>query len=288
MFTRIVTKAFLGCALLLCMPAQAEQTKNHEYILSYDVYAGGMHALSATYNKKNTNGTYKASITAETNGFIGTLFPWTATYESHGNVDGTSFTPKHHKSTSTWKKDQKIKDIYFQDGAITKVAVTEHKKTIENKKLKPDLTTDAVDLLSATLSAFEKLNVQDDCKAETIAFDGKRKFKIKLSGGEKVTMQKSRYSTFSGDALKCTLTVEPIAGFKEKDQKRGWMAVQNHTKEHGKAPAIWLAKLEDNGPMVPVRMQIASSYGAAIAHLSNISIPSLQLIEAAAGDMTEE
>jgi hypothetical protein len=61
-----------------------------------------------------------------------------------------------------------------------------------------------------------------------------------------------------------------VAGFKKDDTKRGWMAVQNHTEARKKPPTLWMAQLEEKGPMVPVRMEIASSYGTVVAHLTGM------------------
>jgi hypothetical protein len=78
----------------------------------------------------------------------------------------------------------------------------------------------------------------------------------------------SKYSSFEGEALRCTIKVVPVAGFKQKDNKRGWMAVQNHTEAHHKLPTLWLARMKNSTQIVPVRMEIASDYGSVVAHLS--------------------
>lgn len=287
MFWRNLFILVFNMMVLFNAPAAAQDAKDaYNYAISYDVYAGGMHALKANYTTQKTADSYELNVSASTNGFIGKLFPWSATYESEGNIEKGTFTPHHYTSTSAWKKDEKIKKITFTDGDVNKVSVTEHGKTtsVHSKKIKSDLTSDALDLLTATVLSFEQLpNDLTTCKSETIAFDGKRKFKIILSDGKTETLNKSRYSAFYGPALKCKITVKPLAGFSKKDQKRGWMAIQNHTEEHGKPPSIWLSRLEENGPLIPVRMQIASSYGAVIAHLTGFQVPDLEHIETAAG-----
>lgn len=254
-----------------------------EYKLSYNVYAGGLKALKATYAIQNTPSTYQIDITAETQGVIGKVFPWSATYKTTGINSASGFIPEQHASTSTWKDNEKIKDIQFTNGEVSKYSVTKEGKTHIAQNLKDDLISDAHDLLTAIASTFRSISLEEGCASSAIAFDGKRKFKVTLNDGEEKTLSSSKYSSFSGQSVKCTLTVDPIAGFREKDQKRGWMAVQNHTQDRGKLPAIWFGQLEENGPYVPVRMQIASDYGAVIAHLTDISIPSLNLLEAASG-----
>jgi len=276
---------FVGMALLFSTVAYAAEVRNdHHYILKYDVYAGGFHALKAQYESTQTEGNYSLNIKTATNGFIGNLFPWSGAYETKGLVDkDNQFTPTSHTSTSMWQGQSKEKSLAFKDGKIISFTDTEGKKSHTYDKLKTDLTSDAQDLLTASLTAFNGLEPEQGCKSSGIAFDGKRKFKVKLTDGETVSLRKSKYSSFAGDALKCTLQVEALAGFKDKDQKRGWMLIQNHTEEHGKKPSVWFSQLQENGPMVPVRMQIASRYGTVIAHLTSFSIPSLSNLNTAAG-----
>jgi hypothetical protein len=130
------------------------------------------------------------------------------------------------------------------------------------------LSLNAVDLLSGALVMMQSVKNSEKCVGKFPVFDGKRRFNITLKDEGMDFLAPSKYSRFEGEALRCTLTVEPVAGFKKKDAQRGWMAVQNHTAAHEKLPTIWLAKMRDSGQVVPVRMEIASDYGSVVAHLS--------------------
>src|SRR5262249_31572256 len=126
----------------------------------------------------------------------------------------------------------------------------------------------ADDMLTATLLLMQAAQNTQKCEGSFPVFDGKRRFNVTLQDKGMENVPQSDYSSFSGEALKCTLKVEPVAGFKEKDKKRGWMAVQSHTEERKKPPTLWLARVDEAGPVVPVRMEIASDYGAVVAHLT--------------------
>lgn len=239
--------------------------------LTYDVYAGGFKALSALLDMDLDPKAYDLSLKAKTQGTIGSLFPWEATYATSGLAKNGSPVPTMHTSRSSWKKDEKVTEMQFSPkGDVLKTTTHENNKTKVKKDFDPALTADAVDMLTGALQMFQHTGQTSKCEGSFPVFDGKRRFNITLQDDGVETLAKSKYSAYRGDTLRCTLKVEPVAGFKKDDAKRGWMAVQNHTEARKKPPTIWMAQLEEKGPMVPVRMEIASSYGSVIAHLTGM------------------
>jgi len=239
--------------------------------LSYDVYAGGFKALAATLEMDLDPKAYDMSLKAKTQGTLGSLFPWEASYATSGRATDGAPVPTLHTSRSSWKKDEKVTEMQFSPkGDVLKTTTHENNKTQVKKDFDPELTQNAVDMLTGALQMFQRTGQTSKCEGSFPVFDGKRRFNITLQDDGMETLGKSKYSAYRGDTLRCTLKVEPVAGFKKDDAKRGWMAVQNHTEARKKPPTLWMAQLEEKGPMVPVRMEIASSYGTVIAHLTGM------------------
>lgn len=237
--------------------------------LTYDVYAGGFKALAATLDMDLDQKAYDMALTASTQGMIGGLFPWAATYKTSGHAEEGAPVPTMHTSRSSWKEDEKIIEMrYGPQGKLLKTTTQEDNKTSVKSDFDPKLTENAVDMLTGILQIFQQTGMTEKCEGSFPVFDGKRRFDITLQDAGVEHFEKSRYSSFTGDALRCTIKVKPVAGFRKKDEKRGWLAIQAHTEERKKPPTIWLGKLNATGPMVPVRMEIASSYGTVIAHLT--------------------
>lgn len=253
-------------------PDALNSTRN--MALGYDVYAGGLRALTASLAMDLGKNNYDVALEAQTQGFIGSLFPWKAHYETNGKTIGNRYRPTAHQSQSTWKKSVNTVEMKYNSKGVF-----ESKKELENDRPKAQkesanaasakIASDAVDILTGTLQILQKVSLSDGCNSKAEVFDGKRRFNIVFSDEGIETLRPNRYSKFQGDARKCSVTVEPVAGFKEKDQKRGWMAVQEHTRQRNRLPTIWLAPLYQDGPTVPVRMEIASEYGSVVAHLSS-------------------
>ena len=265
-FSAICAATFAFC--VNTPPLAAAQT-GKGMDLSYDVYTGGFKALHADFDVKLDPKAYDIAIEARTQGMIGGLFPWQGSYRTAGHTEKDVLIPTQHTARSTWRKKEKLTEIsYAPNGEVLKMTTSEGGKTVTSRDIKPELTQDSVDLLTGTLLMIQSAKITDKCEGSIPVFDGKRRYNLVLKGNEMDEIRKSDYSIYSGPALKCTLNVEPVAGFKPKDQKRGWMAVQNHTLARKKPPTIWFAAVEPGGPVVPVRMEISSDYGAAVAHVT--------------------
>lgn len=261
--------ALVSVLVFLLAPASAlSQTKSTE--LTYDVYAGGFKALNADLVLDLDRQAYDITMTAHTQGFIGSLFPWRATYKTAGQTTRSGeMMPSQHIARSSWKDEEKITEMnYGPNGKLLKITVQEGEKTTTERKIEHELAADSVDLLTGTLLLMQRAKNGNECKGSFPVFDGKRRYNITLTGGGEDVIKDTGFSVYSGKALKCTMKVEPVAGFKPKDYKRGWLAVQNHTEERKKPPTIWFARPDANGPVIPVRMEINSSYGAVVAHLT--------------------
>jgi Protein of unknown function (DUF3108) len=243
--------------------------------LRYDVYAGGIKALNAELTLDLERRAYDLELKAQTQGFIGSLFPWRADYTTSGHAEKGMLIPSLHTASSTWREARSTMEMTYDPiGRLLKTSkADDNGKREVNRAPDPALTRDSVDLLTGTLMLLQTARRTSQCKGSFPVFDGKRRFEVKLKDEGKEMLPKSRYSAFSGEALKCTLNVTPLAGFTKKDEKRGWLAVQNHTQEHHMPPTLWLARLENKGPVVPVRMEIRSAYGAVVAHLSGTATP---------------
>jgi hypothetical protein len=242
----------------------------HTLRLHYDVYAGGFKALNASLTMDLGKQSYDMKLQAQTQGFIGGLFPWKASYNTAGHADDGRLVPSTYTERSSWRHDEKVTTMdYGPNGKFLKSTTKDGLKITTQQQASDVLSGNAVDLLTGTLVMMQSARNTHQCAGSFPVFDGKRRYNITLKDDGTETLARSDAALFEGQVLRCTLEVEPVAGFSPKDQKRGWMAVQHHTEARHKLPTIWLARLKDSGQVVPVKMEIASAYGAVVAHLSD-------------------
>lgn len=250
-------------------PAKAPGKADEHLAFFYNIYAGGVHALTAEFDLSLGAQSYGVALQAQTQGMIGSLFPWKGEYATTGITQNGEFAPLIHESRSKWKENTKITSLeYDKDGRFVESRLDKDGKETVKNDFNGALTKETVDMLTGALRLFQSGNEHNNCEGKAAVFDGKRRFNIVFKADGKDTIAPSKYSSYSGDALRCIVEVEPVAGFKKKDMHKGWMAVQEHTKARKKLPTLWLAAPFEGAPVVPVRMEISSAYGSVVAHLS--------------------
>ncbi len=237
--------------------------------LRYSVYASGFEALHATLTMNLGAKAYRVKVRAKTQGLIGALFPWRGSYITVGHADHGRLVPAVYTARSTWRKTEETTQMkYAWNGRLLKSTTRDGKKITVRHDFKPALTRHALDMLTGVLAMLQNAGKIHACAGIFPVFDGKRRFDIVLKDDGREMLEPSRYSGYKGMALRCTLTVRPVAGFSKEDQKRGWLAVQSHTEARHMLPTLWLGRLKGSGAVVPVKMEIASAFGAVVAHLS--------------------
>lgn len=274
-----VVAAMLITGYFFATPAEASYgetfscysvNKERKLTLQYNVYAGGFKALNASLVMNLDKKAYDMALKTETQGFIGYIFPWSASFNIAGHVKKGTLYPTVYTERSIWRKKIKITKMnYAPDGKILKAILQKNGKTVTKRNIDDKLTNDTMDILTGVLVMLQNVRNTNKCTGKFPVFDGKRRFNITLTDDGTEILSSSRYSSFEGEAKRCTLKIEPVAGFRKKDAQRGWMAVQNHTEARHKPPTLWLARMKDSEQVVPVRMEIASAYGSVVAHLSN-------------------
>lgn len=258
----------LCLGFILSGAATAHADQPHHMV--YEVYAGGIHAVQNKMSINfNDNGRYNIEMAAATRGFLGSLVPWSGTFESHGWVeqDG-SFKPQLHKSTSTWQGEEEIKDYkYNRDGSFEGLIITEHEKPAKKEEVDDELTQGTIDAFTAAMMVMKKIEAGGECEGSAEVFDGSRRFEqiFAHQGYEELTP--SKYNIYQGKAVICTLEVKPIAG-KWHEKPRGWFSIQEQGRAKGTMPTVWMGQVGEDGPVVPIKIRVKTDYGALFMHLA--------------------
>ncbi len=239
--------------------------------MTYEVYAGGINAVSAEIDVKQTpQQRYSMVLSAFTKGFLGALVPWKGTFETHGWIKKEGMDqPELHRSTATWRNEEEVKEYsYDRQGNFVGYSIKDPENDGKKKDVAPELVQGTVDVLTATLNVMNEIAMGESCTGSAEVFDGKRRFKMEFLFEENETLSRSRYNVYQGPAQRCVVEVTPVAG-KWHEKPRGWMSIQEQGRQKGSLPTIWFAKLDPAGPAVPVKIRVKSEYGAMFMHLVN-------------------
>ena len=97
------------------------------------------------------------------------------------------------------------------------------------------------------------------CSVREPVFDGRRRYNLVLKQLGQDHIQRNDYSPFSGPALRCSIEIERIAGYRRNFKPSKWRKTDGAT--------IWIGRVFRNVPPVPVRMELETVLGALRAHL---------------------
>lgn len=102
-----------------------------------------------------------------------------------------------------------------------------------------------IDTLSAMAQLAEQVNETQRCDGSMRVFDGRRLIALSAKTAGIQILPPSNVSTFSGQALRCDVVSQQLAGFKhDQDEAR------LRRPQHGQA---WFGRLAPGGPLVLVR-----------------------------------
>ena len=262
--------SLLACTASILATASTAHAAESRQDMVYEVYAGGIHAVQATLEMDiKAKNRYSLELYAKTRGLLGSLAPWFGTFESHGwSMKGGKYRPQQHKSTTTWRDEEEIKDYqYAKNGKFKSLTIDEHDKEPEVKNIDKEITDGTTDTLSATLEMLDNFNKTGKCEGASLVFDGKRSYEQIFMHQENVELQASRYNIYEGPAAKCTVEVVPKAG-KWHEKPRGWMSIQEQGRAKGTMPTVWIAQMEEGAPAIPVKIFVKTEYGALVMHLA--------------------
>lgn len=267
---RLIAGLFL-LGMVSTAPAQAKQTQ----YLSYNIYTGGLKTVSADLHiTEATPEQYSMAMNARTEGLLKLFKTWkgTMTTQGHYTHDGQK-QPMYHESISVWPDNTQVKEFSWNNnGTLTDLLIAEEGETKDLSDLDKNLETDGVDILTASLSIMQNAAEQGACGGATEVFDGKRQFLLTAENKGWERLKKSRYNQYSGEALRCEIKIVPQDG-DWHEKLKGWMAIQEEGVQAGAAPTVWLARLDEDGPAVPVKVMAKTSYGTFLMHLSGYSLP---------------
>lgn len=281
----IIFSAALALGAQGATPAHATGTaaaSKHLQSMTYEVYAGGINAVTAKLDVGfESKERYSVSLAAKTKGFLGSLVPWSGTFESHGwHMGQGKNRPEIHKSTAIWREDHDMKEYtYTKDGTFKGLKEIEAGKDVSKKEIDSELTQGTTDILSATLEVMEAMASTGKCEGSAEVFDGARRFELVFSHEAEEILEATDYNVYQGPSARCIVEVKPVAG-KWYEKPRGWLSIQEQGREKGTMPTVWMARMDENSPAVPVKVRVKTDYGTLFMHLIRYDNGTKQVVAA--------
>ncbi len=245
--------------------------------MTYEVYFGGLHVLSATAELDRTDRRYRLAAQATTQGILDFFFSWRGNTESVGAFEGAGadtgagagLVPARHRNHGyRGDKVRKVALAYDGSGDVAAVLVEPPPDLEEVNALPDDAEIGTIDPLSVIAALSEALTQGEACSGEFQVFDGRRRYDLIVTDQGKQSFEANDYSVFQGEAQACGIEYKLLGGDRKEKSKYAKTARDR---------VVYVGRPLAEAPAIPVRAKIETDFGTAMAHLTSITAGGKQL-----------
>lgn len=248
-------------------PGYAEVTEPVE--MTYEVYFGGFHVLSARAALKRDTKNFTLSADAESTGILDFFFTWRGKTETAGQFADLSAVPIKHKNFGEWNGSTRTVEVtYDPSGAVSDITVEPPTDPDEINALPEDAEVGTVDPLSVIAQMSEAITRGGACDGAFNVFDGKRRYDLSVTDQGPTVFEPNDFSVFDGEAKACFIEYTLLGGDRKEKSKYAKTARNR---------VVYVGRPLEEAPAIPVRLQIDTSYGMLMAHLTSVSAGGKQL-----------
>ena len=244
---------------LMVSPAALSAEAARALKLDYAIYVGGFRTIDINLDTTLRTDRYDIKLGLKGEGLLDWLFKWTMRASSEGKIERQEIVPRRAGHNSVWRGKKRSVRLVFPEKGFPTAVVTPAPKLDDRKPVPMDVRLGTRDLAGAILSYLTTMSSKDSCVRSEPVFDGRRRYNLVFENQKKVSLRKNTYSPYSGSALRCSLRLEKIAGFRTKTSRSRWVS-------NGSA-RVWIAQIFEGAPPVLVRLEMDTGFGGLITHL---------------------
>ena len=248
--------------ILIGSALSASASQERRISLSYDVFYGGIKATSLEVDIVLSDLMYRLESKVVARGPFGWVTGFVVNAISRGSVSGNDLNLGEHSNTSEWFGEQRSVALRPGINGAIDVAVVPAPEKDDRDSVPLASTIGTLDPLSASLKAARDIQRTDACEQTLPIFDGRKRYDLIFRDTLRTSI-KGKY--YSGPALRCRLDLNRIAGF----SRTPFLPRPEKPPE----AFVWLARIDQNVPMIPIRLRVSSSVATTMIHLTGITRP---------------
>lgn len=263
------TAAAAVVAIGVLVPGQRVSAANSaavDVLLDYSIYASGLRVADCVVDLTLDTGAYNIGLFSEPRGIVSWITRWQYEARSTGVLQSHGTLPLSHETERRRRSGGRKFRIAYDD--LGPVQETHEPPKLLTLPVPAENKSGTLDPLSATVALIRGVSLAGGCPSDLPIYDGRRRFDISFVESETVHLDKSRFSAFEGEAIRCRLQFTPIAGdFDLDDRSSFWYEEALEERQID----MWLAPiLGEDAPPIPVKLHGVGRYGPFYIHLTSM------------------
>ena len=231
--------------------------------LAYKLYVGGLNALNFDTRVALGDGGYDIRLQARTSGWIGSLWPFVLEGRAEGaRGEAGALQPARFATANVWGDNGKrwVRMDYPAADGPPEVTAEPEPSQDDRSVVPAEARSGTRDPISAIYGLI--LGSGAVCAGTQQIFDGRRRYDVSAENLGAAEVPESSYAIYAGTATKCRITVQKVTGFWEKYESK---------RRYPDKIDVWLARVAEDLPPLPVRIETDTLVGALRVHLSEIT-----------------
>ena len=244
--------------------APAGAAEQRRLVLDYVVYVGGWETVKISFVAKLKPDAYDLTMALNGEGVLDWWFKLRLDAFSRGRVKDGDIIPERAGADSSWNGKQRQTRLLYSASGPPKVELTPPPKSDDRDPVPVELQRGTRDLAGAAFAMLTNIERRGGCDLREPVFDGRRRYDLRLAQLGQETMAPSDYSPYTGQADRCSFRIDRIAGYRKKNSPSKWRKPDFAT--------LWVGKVFDGVPPLPIRAQIDTVVGGLVTHLVNAKL----------------
>lgn len=237
-------------------------------VLSYDVYAGGVHIVEAQAAYMTGGGDYSLDVSAEPVGLLALITDFRFEASVDGRLEDLPM-PEAYMTASYFQDYMWMRQLTYQSDGGIDVQIDEPPDFETTEPVPVAEQSGTIDPLSGTVLLLEAVRAGDRCTRTIPVFDGKRRYDIVFSQRGFRTLDESERNVYAGDAVLCRGSLTPLSGdWTYRSREGDWRA--DAATDDRRHVDVYVAEVVPGGPHVPVRFEGVSDRGRVYGHLASV------------------
>lgn len=243
--------------------------------LSFSIYALGTKGLDVVLDLQRENGTLQVETAMRTTGALNMLMRFESKAMVAALVRDDGLQPLRYilESDGRWSK-RSVRMTWGPDGLPEAVIqpAPEPEEEAEREPVPDDLKRNTLDPTTAVATRALRGSAEPPCTGSDAIFDGRRRYNLHYQPVGPEELKAHNRSSYAGPAFRCTVWVEPVAGY-----TRSWMA-ENRDAEQ-RPTHLWLAQPPGSDLWLPVQIESSFTLGNSTGYITGAKLNGREWLE---------